>query len=71
MASNFTASLDVDQRMYREDIAGSIAHSRMLARQGIIGQTDANQIVGGLQQIESEIESGQVRRGKKSSKIFT
>ena len=59
MASNFTASLDVDQRMYREDIAGSIAHSRMLARQGIISQTDADRIVGGLQQIESEIESGE------------
>ena len=59
LASNFTASLDVDQRMYREDIAGSIAHARMLARQGIISQTDAAQIVGGLQQIESEIESGE------------
>ena len=59
MASNFTASLNVDQRMYREDIAGSIAHARMLARQGIIGQTDTDRIVGGLQQIESEIESGE------------
>ena len=59
MASNFTASLDVDQRMYREDIAGSIAHARMLARQGIISQTDAAQIIGGLQKIESEIESGE------------
>ena len=59
MASNFTASLNVDQRMYREDIAGSIAHARMLARQGIISQTDAAQIVGGLEQIESEIESGE------------
>ena len=59
MASNFTASLDVDRRMYREDIAGSIAHARMLARQGIISQTDADQIVDGLQQIQSEIESGE------------
>ena len=39
LASNFTASLDVDRRMYREDIAGSIAHARMLARQGIISRT--------------------------------
>ena len=59
LASNFTASLNVDQRMYREDIAGSMAHSRMLARQGIISQTDAAQIIGGLQKIESEIESGE------------
>ena len=59
LASNFTVSLDVDRRMYREDIAGSIAHARMLARQGIIRQTDADQIVNGLQRIESEIESGE------------
>ena len=59
LASNFTSSLDVDQRMYREDIAGSMAHARMLARQDIISQTDAAQIVGGLQQIEIEIESGE------------
>ena len=59
LASNFTASLDVDRRMYREDIAGSIAHARMLARQGIISRSDAGQIVDGLQQIESEIESGE------------
>ncbi len=59
LASNFTASLDVDRRMYREDIAGSIAHARMLARQGIISQADASQIVVGLQQIKSEIESGE------------
>ena len=59
LASNFTASLDVDRRMYREDIAGSIAHARMLARQGIISQCDADQIASGLQQIQSEIESGE------------
>ena len=59
MASNFTASLHVDQRMYCEDIAGSMAHARMLARQGIIGQTDADRIIGGLQRIKSEIESGE------------
>ena len=59
LASNFTASLDVDRRMYREDIAGSIAHARMLARQGIISRSDADQILDGLQQIQSEIESGE------------
>ena len=58
LASDFTVSLDVDRRMYREDIAGSIAHARMLARQGIISRSDADQIMDGLQQIESEIESG-------------
>ncbi len=59
LASNFTVSLDVDRRMYREDIAGSMAHARMLARQGIISQPYADQMVDGLQQIESEIATGE------------
>ena len=58
LASDFTVSLDTDRRMYREDIAGSIAHARMLARQGIIGESDAGSIVAGLRRIEAEIESG-------------
>ncbi|HWQ27485.1 MAG TPA: argininosuccinate lyase, partial [Dehalococcoidia bacterium] len=54
----YTASLDVDRRLYREDIAGSIAHARMLAKQGIIPEADAAAIVEGLRDIEREIESG-------------
>jgi len=41
----FTASIDVDARLYRHDIAGSIAHAKMLARQGIISARDARKIV--------------------------
>jgi len=54
----FTASIDVDARLYRHDIAGSIAHARMLARQRIISARDARKIVRGLKAIEREIESG-------------
>ena len=54
----FTASIDVDARLYRHDIAGSIAHAKMLARQGIISARDARKIVRGLKAIEREIESG-------------
>jgi argininosuccinate lyase len=54
----FTASIDFDKRMYRYDIAGSIAHCRMLARQGIIGQEEAGQIVAGLTAILADIEAG-------------
>jgi argininosuccinate lyase len=54
----YTASIDVDRRLYRQDIAGSIAHARMLARQGIIPQDDAEAIVRGLEEIRSEIEEG-------------
>jgi len=52
----YTASVDVDRRLWREDIAGSIAHARMLGRQGIIPQADADAIVGGLEEVRREIE---------------
>ena len=59
LASDFTVSLDIDRRMYREDIAGSTAHAEMLAKQGIISQSDADSIVSGLTRIREEIESGE------------
>ena len=54
----FGASLPVDQRLYAEDIAGSIAHANMLAAQGIIATADAEAIAGGLQGILADITSG-------------
>ena len=54
----FTASIDVDSRLYRHDIAGSIAHARMLARQRIISARDAHKIVRGLKAVQREIEAG-------------
>jgi argininosuccinate lyase len=51
-------SVSFDKRMYRQDIAGSTAHARMLARQGIISEDDANQIVTGLAAVKKEIETG-------------
>ena len=58
LASGFTVSLHYDRRMFREDIAGSVAHAKMLARQGIISKQDADKIVRGLGQSEKEIEAG-------------
>jgi argininosuccinate lyase len=55
----FTSSLDFDQRLYRQDIAGSQAHARMLARQGIISPDEAEAIVRGLEEIRGEMESGE------------
>lgn len=52
------ASLPVDQRMWREDIAGSRAHARMLGAQGIIPADDAAAIDAGLAQVEAEMEAG-------------
>ena len=53
--SRYTISIDYDRRLYKQDIAGSIAHAKMLAKQGIISQEDAAQITQGLQTIETEI----------------
>ena len=52
------ASIDFDRRLYAEDIAGSIAHVTMLARQGIVSQADADAIADGLRRVQAEIESG-------------
>lgn len=54
----FNASIDFDQRLYHEDIRGSIAHATMLADCGIIPAEDGTKIVAGLQEILQEIEAG-------------
>jgi argininosuccinate lyase len=54
----FTASIGFDYRLYRQDIAGSIAHARMLAHVGIISETEAAKIVDGLDTIRMDIEQG-------------
>lgn len=54
----FTASIDFDQRLYRYDVQGSIAHARMLARQGIITEAEAQTIIAGLDKILADIEAG-------------
>ena len=53
----FGASLPVDKAMYKQDIAGSRAHARMLAAQGVISQEDADAIVKGLTDIEKRIDN--------------
>jgi argininosuccinate lyase len=54
----FTTSLHYDRRLYRYDIEGSIAHARMLAKQGIISPQEARKIVTGLGRIRMDIERG-------------
>ena len=58
MLEEFSASVHYDCRLYRQDIAGSKVHARMLARQGIISDKDADAIIKGLGKIEEEIASG-------------
>ena len=56
--ASYTVSIDYDRRLYRQDIAGSIAHAGMLGAQGIIEPDEAERIIAGLHQIRVEIEDG-------------
>lgn len=60
VTNDFNSSLPVDGRMYRADIAGSIAHAKMLAATGIISAEDGEKIVAGLEGILRDIESGAI-----------
>jgi argininosuccinate lyase len=57
-ARNYAASIPFDRRLYRQDIEGSIAHARMLAKQEIIAGSEAVAIIKGLNSIRKEIERG-------------
>ena len=56
--ARFTSSVDVDKRLYRQDIAGSQAHARMLHAIGVLTAAERDAIVGGLTDIKTEIEQG-------------
>jgi len=58
IVDTFTASIDVDRRLYAHDIDGSIAHCNTLVRAGVLSEADAETLVAGLSQVKSEIESG-------------
>lgn len=58
LVHNFNASLGFDQKFYKQDIRGSIAHTTMLAKQGILTEEEKNKIIEGLQDIERDIEKG-------------
>ena len=55
----FTASIDVDSRLYPYDIEGSVAHCRMLARTGIIAQNEADVLIRGLNEIRDLLDRGE------------
>lgn len=57
-AERFSASIDLDKRLYIEDIEGSIAHARMLGQTGIITEKESEKIIKGLKSIQKEIGAG-------------
>ena len=58
LAASFVESISYDRRMYKQDIAGSIAHATMLAKVGLITDADRDAIIAGLKSIEQDIEAG-------------
>ena len=60
LVNDFKSSITFDARMYKEDIAGSIAHAAMLGRQGIIEEHEAEKIIDGLKAILADIEDDKV-----------
>ena len=60
LVNDFNSSITFDARMYKEDIAGSIAHATMLGKQGIIEEHEAEKIIEGLKAILADIDAGQV-----------
>ena len=59
---NFNASIAFDQKFYKQDIEGSIAHVKMLGKQGILTEQEMNDIVTTLQEIKEDVESGKSKR---------
>jgi argininosuccinate lyase len=59
LLDEFNASIMYDRKLYREDIEGSLAHAAMLAKQGILTTEELKEITDGLNQVKSEIESGE------------
>lgn len=61
LVDEINSSIAVDRRLYKRDIQGSIAHAKMMSRQGIIPEEDAAAIICGLEGIEKDITSGELK----------
>ena len=61
LVDDFHSSITFDQRLYNQDIGGSIAHATMLGEQGIIPKEDADKIVAGLKEIRADVAAGKVQ----------
>ena len=68
---NFNASISFDQKFYRQDIRGSIAHVTMLAKQGILTEDEKKQIIDGLQGILADVENGSLKISDKYEEIHS
>ena len=69
LLETINASIDVDKRLYREDIEGSIAHTKMLGHQKIISKKEQTKIISGLEKILKDIKTGKVKFKKELEDI--
>lgn len=56
--ARYTASVDFDRRMYRQDIQGSVAHATMLCKVGVLTEQERDDIIQGLKEVQADIENG-------------
>ncbi|MCL2049291.1 MAG: argininosuccinate lyase [Defluviitaleaceae bacterium] len=70
-AAHFNSSISFDMRLYKQDIIGSIAHARMLGRQGIIPVADSEKITGALAEILADIENGALEIDQQAEDIHS
>ncbi len=71
LVHQFNESLSYDQKFWRQDIRGSIAHVTMLAKQGILSQEDRDAIIEGLEGIRDDIEAGRLEIGPGAEDIHS
>ena len=69
LLDEINASIDVDQRLFKEDITGSIAHAKMLGKQKIISKRESEKLVSGLRSIKADIEKNKVKFSRKLEDI--
>ena len=69
LVHNFNASISFDQKFYKQDIEGSIAHVTQLGTVGIITEDEMRKIIAGLKGIKADIESGKLEISEESEDI--
>ena len=71
LVNTFNSSISIDSRMYKEDIEGSLAHVKMLGKQGIIPLKDSGKIIEGLKEILIRIDNGTIQIDNDSEDIHS
>ena len=71
LVNDFNSSIRVDKRMYKEDIEGSLAHVKMLGKQGIIPKESSDKIAAGLEEILTRMQNDVIEIDPSGKKLHT